>query len=261
MAEFMAKLKGPEPSVPKEKSISKPHSRTEKTHYSTNKSEQSVKNIVNTEHHNSKDGYTYKYFASCKPRDFTGEKGAIDALKWLNEMETRINMSSCAIKDTIKYVSQSFKEDALTWWKALIQSTGKVALYNLSWPKFVELIPETYCPPHEVEKVESNFLKLTMKNLNCRAYVSDYNSLSRLVPYLITPESKHIARFIGGLALEIKGMVNSSKPTTIRSVVDLALSLTEDEKRVRAANGENKRKRDDTPVRDSKKGKTGSNYN
>ncbi|XP_021995416.1 uncharacterized protein LOC110892567 [Helianthus annuus] len=154
------------------------------------------------------------------------------------------------------------KEDALTWWKALIQSTGKVAMYNLSWPKFVELIRETYCPPHKVEKVESDFLKLTMKNLDCRAYVSDYNSLSRLVPYLITPKSKRIARFIGGLALEIKGMVKSSKPTTFRSAVDQALSLTKDKIRVRTAKAESdhKWKRDDAHSRDFKKGKTSSCY-
>ncbi|XP_022031922.1 uncharacterized protein LOC110932982 [Helianthus annuus] len=100
-----------------------------------------------------------------------------------------------------------------------------------------------------------------MKTLNCRAYVSYYNSLSRLIPYLITHESRCIARFIRGLAQEIKGMVKSSKPATFRSAVDLALSLTEDEKRVRAtkAEGDHKRKHDDTSSRDFKKGKTGLN--
>ncbi|XP_022019081.1 uncharacterized protein LOC110919112 [Helianthus annuus] len=192
-----------------------------------------------------------------------GEIGAIDALKWLDEMETVVDISGCAAKDTVKFVSQSFKEDALTWWKALIQSTDKVEMYSLSWSKFVELICETYCPPHEVEKVETDFLKLTMKGLECRAYLSDYNSLSRLVPYLITPEPKRIARSIGGLAPEIKGMVKSSKPAAFRSAMDLALSLTEDEIRARAIKAEedHKRKRDDTPSKDFKKGKTGSNYN
>ncbi|XP_022013924.1 uncharacterized protein LOC110913398 [Helianthus annuus] len=178
-------------------------------------------------------------------------------------METVVDISGCAAKDTVKFVSQSFKEDALTWWKALIQSTAKVEMYNLSWSKFVELIHETYCPPHEVEKVETDFLKLTMKGLECRAYLSDYNSLSRLVPYLITPESKCIAQFIVGLAPEIKGMVKSSKPATYRSAVDLALSLTEYEIRAWASKAEedHKRKHDNTLSKDFKKGKTGSNYN
>ncbi|XP_022040871.1 uncharacterized protein LOC110943429 [Helianthus annuus] len=184
-------------------------------------------------------------------------------MKWLDEMEIVVDISSCADKDIVKFVSQSFKVDALTWWKAMIQSTGKVSLYNMKWSKFVDLIKETYYPPHEVEKVESYFLTLTMKNMDCRKYVSGYNSLSRLVPYLITPEVKRIARFIGGLAPEIKGMVKSSKPITFRSDVDLSLSLTQDEVRLRSVKTETdgKRKRDDNRFQNSKKGKFGFDKN
>ncbi|XP_021985987.1 uncharacterized protein LOC110882217 [Helianthus annuus] len=69
-------------------------------------------------------------------------------------MEIVVDISGCADKDNVKFVSQSFKSEALTWWKAMIQSTGKIPLYNLEWSKFVDLIKETYCPQHEVEKVE-----------------------------------------------------------------------------------------------------------
>ncbi|KAM0058195.1 putative nucleotidyltransferase, Ribonuclease H [Helianthus debilis subsp. tardiflorus] len=203
-------------------------------------------------------GCTYKYFVSCKPRDFTGEKGAIDCMKWIDEMETVIDISGCAKKDVVLFASQSFKGDALTWWKALLQSTGKVHLYNLSWEKFVDLVKDTYCPQHEVERVETDFLTLVMKDLDCRSYVTSFNSMSRLVPYLVTPEPKRIARFIGGLAPEIKGNVKASKPTTYRSVVDLSLSLTLDIVRSRAKKNsdEGKRKReDDQSSHSNKKGK------
>ncbi|XP_021996370.1 uncharacterized protein LOC110893580 [Helianthus annuus] len=168
-------------------------------------------------------------------------------MKWLDEMEIVVDISSCAEKNIIKYVSQSFKDDALTWWKAMVQSTGKVSLYSMGWSKFVDLIKETYCPPHEVEKVESDFMTLTMRNMDCRKYVSEYNSMYRLVPYLTTPEPKCIAHFIGGLEPEIKGMVKASKPATFRSVVDLSLSLNQDEVRWRSIKIEidKKRKRED----------------
>ncbi|XP_022020033.1 uncharacterized protein LOC110920105 [Helianthus annuus] len=126
-------------------------------------------------------------------------------------------------------------------------------LYNKKWYKFVDLIKETYFPPYEVEKVESDFLTLSIKNLDCRKYVSDYNSLSRLVPYLITPESKRIACFSSGLAPEIKGMVKASKPTTFRSAINLSLSLTQDEARFKPKKGKfgfdkNQQRSDDRPV-------------
>ncbi|XP_035845163.1 uncharacterized protein LOC118491463 [Helianthus annuus] len=142
----------------------------------------------------------------------------------------------------------------------MIQSTGKIPLYNLEWSKFVDLIKETYCPQNEVEKVESDFLSLVMKNMNCRQYVIDFNSLSRLVPYLITLEPKRIARFIGGLVPEIKGHVKASKPTSYRSVVDLSLSLTLDVLRNKSVKTEidGKRKReDDNSQKSKKKGKFG----
>ncbi|KAJ0442698.1 putative retrotransposon gag domain-containing protein [Helianthus annuus] len=123
--------------------------------------------------------------------------GAIDCMKWLDEMETVIDISGCAKEDIVKFVSQSFKGDALTWWKALVQSTGKVPLYNLSWNKFVDLVTDTYCPQHEVERIETDFLTLVMKDLDCRSYVTSFNSMSSLIPYLVPPKPKLIARFIG----------------------------------------------------------------
>ncbi|XP_035831983.1 uncharacterized protein LOC110870402 [Helianthus annuus] len=175
-------------------------------------------------------------------------------------METVIDISGCAKEDIVKFVSMSFKGDALTWWKALVQSTGKVTLYNLSWDKFVELVKDTYCPQHEVERIEADFLMLVMKDLDCRSYVTSFNSMSRLMPYLVTPEPKHIARFIGGLTPEVKENVKASKPATYRSDVDLSLSLTLDVVRSRAkkTTDEGKRKREEDQSHHSNKKKKGN---
>ncbi|KAJ0899247.1 putative retrotransposon gag domain-containing protein [Helianthus annuus] len=146
----------------------------------------------------------------------------------------------------------------------MIQSMGKIPLYNMGWSKFVDLIKETYCPQHEVEKVETYFLTHTMKNLDCRQYVTDFNSMSRLIPYLITPEHKRIARFIGGLAPEIKGMVKASKPATFRSLVDLSLSLTLDlvrRKLVKTKTDEKRKREEDDSHNSKKKGKFEFNRN
>ncbi|XP_022030890.1 uncharacterized protein LOC110931825 [Helianthus annuus] len=171
-------------------------------------------------------------------------------------METVIDISGCAKEDIVKFVSQSFKGDALTWWKALVQATGKVPLYNLSWSKFVDLVKDTYCPQHEVERIETGFLTLAMKNLDCRSYVTSFNSMSRLVPYLVTPEPKRIAHFIGGLAPEVKGNVKASKLATYRSDVDLSLSLALDVVRSWAKkttnDGKRKRKEDKSPQSNKK---------
>ncbi|XP_022019161.1 caldesmon-like [Helianthus annuus] len=79
--------------------------------------------------------------------------------------------------------------------------------------------------------------------------------MSRLVPYLVTPEPKRIAHFIGGLAPEIKASVKASRPATFRSAADLSLSLTLDAVRQRSLrhSDERKRKREDENSRCSDK--------
>ncbi|XP_022040224.1 uncharacterized protein LOC110942767 [Helianthus annuus] len=142
-------------------------------------------------------------------------------------METVVDISGCAKEDVVKFVSQSFKGDALVWWRALIQASGKIPHYNLTWDKFVELMRETFCPQHEVEKVEPDFLTL------------------------------------GGLAPEVKGHVKASKPATYRSAVNLSLSLTLDIVKSRSVKttDEGKRKReDDNSHRSDKKKKGNSGF-
>ncbi|MFS7931163.1 putative nucleotidyltransferase, Ribonuclease H [Helianthus anomalus] len=201
-------------------------------------------------------GCTYKYFMSCKPREFTGEKGAVDCITWLDEMDTIVDISGCAERDVVKFVSQSFKGEALAWWRALVQASGKSALYKMTWEEFVSLIKENYYPQHEVEKIESDFVSLVMTNLDCQAYLTSFNTMSRLVPYLVTPEPRRIARFIGGLEPAIKASVKGSRPTTFRSLTDLSLSHTLDVVRLRTLRNkeaEKRKREDDTSRRSGKK--------
>ncbi|KAJ0876256.1 putative nucleotidyltransferase, Ribonuclease H [Helianthus annuus] len=231
-----------------------PKPKKDEDRHSSNENSVHPKKLVVDEAPRAK-GCTYKYFVSCKPREFTGEKGAVDCMTWLDEIETVVDISGCAKRDMVKFASQSFKGEALAWWGALIQASGKATLYSMSWEQFVALIKENYCPQHEVERIESDFLSLVMKNLDCQAYLTSFNTLSRLVPYLVTPEPKSIVRFIGGLAPEIKASVKASRPVTFRSVTDLSLSLTQDAARQRALRNieSDKRKREDDNSRRSSK--------
>ena len=166
-------------SIPHSKPPSKkdePKKEDDERHPSNNHSDPSQQIILNQGPHDK--GCSYKYFVSCKPRDFTGENGAVDCMTWLDEMDTVVDISGCAERDVVKFVSQSFKGEALAWWRSLIQATGKIPLYNMTWDQFVALIKENYCPQHEVEKIETEFLTLVMENLDCQAYLTSFNTMS-----------------------------------------------------------------------------------
>ncbi|GJX23248.1 putative reverse transcriptase domain-containing protein [Tanacetum coccineum] len=61
------------------------------------------------------------------------------------------------------------------------------------------------------------------------AYTYRFHELARLVPHLVTPESKMIEMYVYGLAPQICGMVEATKPKTIQKAMD-------DNKRTRTEN-------------------------
>nr|GEW09325.1 hypothetical protein [Tanacetum cinerariifolium] len=69
------------------------------------------------------------------------------------------------------------------------------------------------------------------------AYTERFHELARLVPHLVTLESRKIKRFVYGLALQIRRMVAAMEPKTIQKVVQISGALTDEAVR----NGSNKK--------------------
>ncbi|GJW58297.1 putative reverse transcriptase domain-containing protein [Tanacetum coccineum] len=68
------------------------------------------------------------------------------------------------------------------------------------------------------EKVKNNLRRF--QGIACEGV------LSRLVPHLVTPESKCIDRYIHGLVPQIREMIRATQPTTIQSTILKAGALT-----------------------------------
>nr|GFA92292.1 reverse transcriptase domain-containing protein [Tanacetum cinerariifolium] len=68
------------------------------------------------------------------------------------------------------------------------------------------------------------------ENQNVKYTASSFigKAITRLVPYLVTPENKRIERYIYGLAPQIRTMVATTKPTTIQSDILKARMLTDE---------------------------------
>ncbi|XP_076937107.1 uncharacterized protein LOC143604553 [Bidens hawaiensis] len=141
-------------------------------------------------------------------------------------MESVIKISNCTPEERVKYGVCSFQDKSLEWWNSIIQNLGEEAAYSLTWSELKDMLLKEYCPRNELQKIEYDFLNLTMEGADIATYTSRFNALARLVPRLVTPEYARIERYIWGLAPEIRGMVTSSKPDTIQSARELAKSLT-----------------------------------
>ncbi|GJX16766.1 hypothetical protein Tco_0217598 [Tanacetum coccineum] len=81
---------------------------------------------------------------------------------------------------------------------------------------------------HEMQKLESELWNHAMVGAGHAAYTNRFHELARLVPYLVTPESRMIERYVYGLASQIHGMVAATEPKTIQKAVQISGALTDE---------------------------------
>ncbi|GJX73888.1 putative reverse transcriptase domain-containing protein [Tanacetum coccineum] len=81
---------------------------------------------------------------------------------------------------------------------------------------------------HEMQKLESELWNHAMVGAGHAAYTDRFHELARLVPYLVTPESRMIKSYVYGLALHIYGMVAAIEPKTIHKALQISGALTDE---------------------------------
>ena len=186
------------------------------------------KHINGTTENNPPTGCTYKQFLDCKPLNFDGTGGAVAFVRWTEKTDSVLRMSNCSPQQSVTYISGLFLDGALSWWNLQVQTLGADASYALSWDELKEMMEKKYCSRTEIQKLEVEFWNLKMDGPKIPEYVQLFHDLSRVVPYLVKPEFKRIERFIWGLAPQIRGMVTTSKPSTIAEAIDMSVTLTEE---------------------------------
>nr|GEU41521.1 hypothetical protein [Tanacetum cinerariifolium] len=73
-----------------------------------------------------------------------------------------------------------------------------------------------------------NLLPAMLAQAGHAAYTDRFHELARLVPHLVTPDSRMIYRYVYVLALQIYGMVAAMKPKTIHKAVQISSGLTDE---------------------------------
>nr|GEW99375.1 50S ribosomal protein L19-2, chloroplastic-like [Tanacetum cinerariifolium] len=96
----------------------------------------------------------------------------------------------------------------------------------MTWEEFKALLAEEFYPGNEMEKLETEFWNHTMVGANHAPYTYRFHELAKLVPHLVTLESKRIGKYIHGLVSQIRRMLRATQPTTIQSAILTARILT-----------------------------------
>ncbi|GJR95360.1 hypothetical protein Tco_0267534 [Tanacetum coccineum] len=110
---------------------------------------------------------SYKEFLACNPKEYDGKGGVVVLTRWIKKMESVHDMSGCSIDQKVKYTAGSFVE---------------------------------FCPSHEMQRLESELWNHAMVRAGHAMYTDRFHELARLVPHLVTPESRMTERYVYGLA-------------------------------------------------------------
>ncbi|GKC09517.1 putative reverse transcriptase domain-containing protein [Tanacetum coccineum] len=151
-------------------------------------------NLENVIVNDNRVGCSYKEFLAFNPKEYDGKGGVVVLTRWIEKMESVYDMSGCSIDQKVKYTTGSFVGKALT------------------------------C--HEMQKLESELWSHTMVGVGHDAYTNRFHELARLVPHLVTLESRMIERYVYGLTPQVRGMVAATEPKTIQKVVQIYGALT-----------------------------------
>ncbi|GJR52764.1 reverse transcriptase domain-containing protein [Tanacetum coccineum] len=171
-------------------------------------------------------GCSYKEFLACNPKEYDGKGGVVVLTRWVEKMESVHDMSGCSIDQKVKYTTGSFVGKALTWWNSQIRTLSHEVAVSMSWNDFKFMMIQEFCPSHEMQKLESELWNHAMVGAGHVAYTNRFHELARLVPHLVTPESRMIKRYVYGLALQIRKIVAATELKTIQKVVQISGALT-----------------------------------
>ncbi|GKB45075.1 putative reverse transcriptase domain-containing protein [Tanacetum coccineum] len=152
-------------------------------------------NVGNVLVNGNRVGCSYKEFLACSPKEYDGKGGAVVLTRWIEKMENVQEMSGCSVDQKVKYTAGLFVE---------------------------------FCPSHEMQKLESELWNHAMVGDGHAAYTDRFHELARLVPHLITHESRMIERYVYGLATQISRMVAATEPKTMQKAMQISGALTDE---------------------------------
>ncbi|GJV75054.1 putative reverse transcriptase domain-containing protein, partial [Tanacetum coccineum] len=173
-------------------------------------------------------GCSYKEFLACNPKEYDGKGGVVVLTRWIEKMENVHDMSGCSIDQKVKYTAGSFVGKALTWWNSQICTLSQEVAISMSWNDFKFMMIQEFCPSHEMQKLESELWNHVMVMVGHAAYTDRFHELVRLVPYLVTSESRMIERYVYGLASRIRGMVAATGPKIMQKAMQISGALADE---------------------------------
>ncbi|KAI3774926.1 hypothetical protein L1987_49489 [Smallanthus sonchifolius] len=161
------------------------------------------------------------------PPMFYGTQGATGLLQWFKSIENTFLNSDCPDNLRVRHATSVLQKRALTWWNGEKRTRGVEVAMALPWDEVKRLMTEEFCPRNEVKKLEAEFWDIAQDGGESLAYTTRFHELSLLVPHMVTPLSRCIEKYIGGLPRQIQDTVLGRNPATLEDAIRLSATLTD----------------------------------
>nr|GEV20949.1 hypothetical protein [Tanacetum cinerariifolium] len=124
-------------------------------------------------------------------------------------------ISGCSANKKVKYTIGLVVGKALTWWNSQIRTLSQEVSVCISWDDFKFMMIEEFCPSQEMQKLETKLWNHAMVGAGHATYTDRFHELGRLVPLLVTLESRKIERYeieiASGQLVKIDKVIKSCK--------------------------------------------------
>nr|GFB19282.1 hypothetical protein [Tanacetum cinerariifolium] len=157
--------------------------------------------------------------------------------------EMVFTMSKCTEANKVVFAAATFQDRALTWWNSQVATSGIEAVTRKMWAEIKVMMTEEFCPPEEIQRMESELWNLRVKEMDISSYTTHFNELVILCPGMVPTERKKVEAYICGLSKNIKGEVTLSEPATLSKAVRMAHTLIEQKVKVKAEREADNKKR------------------
>nr|GFB93962.1 hypothetical protein [Tanacetum cinerariifolium] len=125
---------------------------------------------------------TFANFMKCSPITFCGNEGAVGLIKWIEKTDMVFTVSKCIEANKVVFVAATFQDRALTWWNSQVATLGLEVLTRKTWAEMKVMMTEEFCPPDEIQRMESELWNLRVKEMDISSYTTRFNELVILCP-------------------------------------------------------------------------------
>nr|GFC31605.1 hypothetical protein [Tanacetum cinerariifolium] len=108
---------------------------------------------------------TFADFMKCSPITFRGNEGAVGLIRWIEKTEMVFTVATSGIE----------------------------AMTRKTWAEMKLMMTKEFCPPEEIQRMESELWNLRVKEMDISSYTTRLNELVIMCPGMVPTKGKKMA--------------------------------------------------------------------